>query len=50
MYRTLVGIQLDQLQVLNEAGQQAYQTAQAIEHFTAHARQDVQNWQIPVTV
>jgi serine/threonine protein kinase len=50
MYRTLVGIQLEQLQVLNEAGQQAYQTAQAIEHFTTHARQDVQNWQVPVTV
>jgi serine/threonine protein kinase len=50
MYRTQLGIPLEQLQVLNEAGQQAYQTAQAIEHFTAHARQDVQNWQVPVTV
>lgn len=50
LYRALVGIQLDQLQVLNEAGQQAYQTAQAIEHFTTHARQDVQSWHVPVTV
>ncbi|MBL8824964.1 MAG: protein kinase [Planctomycetia bacterium] len=50
LYRTIVGIQLEQLPVLSELGLQAYQTALGIEHFTPHCRQDVDQWQSPVPV
>jgi hypothetical protein len=50
LYRTIVGIQLEQLPVLNELGIQAYQTALNIEHFTPHCRQDIEQWQSPIPV
>lgn len=50
VYRAMVGITLDNLPALGEAGLHAYQTALAIEHFTPHARQDIDQWQIPCPV
>lgn len=47
VYRTLRGFQLLELQVLQEAGQQAYQSALQIENFTPHARQDISHWCSP---
>lgn len=48
LYRTIVGIDLENLPILNELGLQAYQTALEIEHFTPHSRQDVTTWQNPM--
>jgi serine/threonine protein kinase len=45
--RLLERIELKDLKVLSEAGQQAYLTAAAIEHFTPHARQDIDTWHTP---
>ncbi|MBL8823118.1 MAG: protein kinase [Planctomycetia bacterium] len=47
IYRTLREFQLMELHVLQEAGQQAYQSALQIENFTPHARQDISHWCSP---
>jgi isopenicillin N synthase-like dioxygenase len=46
-YRSYQGFQLVDLQVLQEPGQQAYQSALQIENFTPHARQDISHWCSP---
>ncbi len=48
IYRSYVGVQIENLAVLNENGIQAYRTALEIEHFTPHSRQDVDTWQSPL--
>lgn len=50
LFRTVVGINLENLPVLSEMGVYAYQTASAIEHFTPHARQDIDQWHCPLPV
>lgn len=50
LFRTFVGIQLDNLPVMGERGILAYQTALEIEHFTPHSRQDVETWHSPIPV
>ncbi len=48
LYRALLGIQLFELSVMNEACLKAFKTAKAIEHFTPHSRQDIERWHNPV--
>lgn len=48
IHRALLGIQLFELSVMNEACLQAYETAKTIDHFTPHARQDIEQWHNPV--
>ncbi|MFT3878316.1 MAG: tubulin-like doman-containing protein [Gemmatales bacterium] len=48
IHRALLGIQLFELTVMNEACLQAYETAKTIDHFTPHARQDIEQWHNPV--
>ncbi len=47
LFRTIVGISLENLPVLGEMGTHAYQTATSIEHFTPHSRQDIDQWHCP---
>ncbi|HQR08535.1 MAG TPA: tubulin-like doman-containing protein [Gemmatales bacterium] len=48
IHRAVLGIQLFELSVMNEACLQAYETAKAIDHFTPHARQDIEQWHNPI--
>lgn len=48
LHRALLGLQLFELSVMNEACLKAYETAKAIEHFTPHSRQDIERWHNPV--
>lgn len=48
VHRAFLGIQLHELSVMNPDGMAAYETAQGIEHFTPHARQDIQAWESPL--
>jgi len=45
--RVMENIDLKNLRVLSEAGREAYHTALTIEHFTPHARQDIERWHFP---
>lgn len=47
VHRAFLGMGLHELSVMNAEGMAAYETAQGIEHFTPHARQDVQHWESP---
>lgn len=50
MYRAIHGFELSEMAVLSEAGQEAYENAMNIEHFTPHARQDISDWSNPMFV
>lgn len=44
LHRAVLGIGLQELSVMSEAGQAAYETAKAIENFSPHSRQDIKAW------
>jgi hypothetical protein len=47
IYREATGLGLAHLPQMGQLGRTAYETAQSIEHFTCHARQDITKWQGP---
>lgn len=48
IHRAILGMQLSELSVMNEACLHAYETSKSIEHFTPHARQDIEQWHNPM--
>jgi eukaryotic-like serine/threonine-protein kinase len=44
LHRAILGLKLQELSVMSEAGQEAYETAKGIENFSPHSRQDIVEW------
>jgi serine/threonine protein kinase len=44
LHRAVLGMDITDLSVMNEASRLAYETAKGIENFTPHCRQDIEDW------